>query len=119
VGGGGPERREESEEGDEDDDQAGDEGGFGGRGAREAGGLELVSGREKDANDQAGEDRATREIAEVAMVDDGQRKEGKRHSDEVEKKGRDVPERVLDEREGGSPDGYHGEEQKVGEGAGV
>ncbi len=56
--------------GDEDHDEAGNEGAFGGGGASEAGGLELVSGGEEGADDEAGEDGAAVEVAQAAVVDE-------------------------------------------------
>jgi len=47
----GSESGNDREEWDEDDDEAGDEGGFGGCGAGEAGGLELIARGEEEADD--------------------------------------------------------------------
>ena len=51
---GGTKRRDDGKERDEDDDEASDERGLGWSGASEAGGLELVSGCEEQADDEAG-----------------------------------------------------------------
>ena len=42
-------------------------------------------------------------VAELAVVDDGQRDEGEGHAEEIEEQRRDVGEGVLDEDEGGCP----------------
>jgi hypothetical protein len=55
-------------------------------------------------------------MAEVAAVDDGEREGGERHTEEIEEEWGGIVECVLDEDEGGSPDGYDAEEQEVGEG---
>jgi hypothetical protein len=104
------------EEWDEDDHESGDEGGFGGGGAGEAGGLELIAGDEEEAHDGSGGERRPGDVAQVAAVDDGEREGGERHAKEIEEERRGVGERVFDEHEGGSPDGYDAEEKEVGEG---
>jgi hypothetical protein len=70
--------------GDEDDNHAGDEGGFGGGGEAEAGGLELIAHGEAGADDGAGEEGAAVHATEVAAVEEGQAKEGEGHAEEVE-----------------------------------
>ena len=79
-----PKRWCDGEERNEDDDESGDEGGFGGRGAHEADGLELVAGGETEADDGSREDVGAAESVPVAVVGDGKEREGQRHADEVE-----------------------------------
>jgi len=76
----------------------------------------LVPGSEEYSDDQAGEESAAGKIAEVAVVDDGQREEGQGHTEEIEEEWGDVAEGVLDEGEGGSPDYDYGKEQEIGQG---
>src|ERR1700732_4014022 len=56
VGVGWADRWDDGEDWYEDHDQAGDEGGFGGCGEGEAGGLELIAGCEKEAYDRSGDE---------------------------------------------------------------
>ena len=81
---GGSKGRDDGEERDEDDDQAGDEGGFCGSGASKSGRLELIAGCEEDADDQAGEERVTVDMAELSMIHDGESDECEGHAEQVE-----------------------------------
>ena len=101
---GGAKRGDDGEERDEDDDEAGDEGGLCGGGEGEAGGLELIAGCEEEADDQAGDEGAAVDVAELAVVHDGQSDEREGHAEEVEEKRGGVLEGVFDEDEGGAPD---------------
>ncbi|MCU1250881.1 MAG: hypothetical protein JWQ49_3910 [Edaphobacter sp.] len=107
------------EERDEDDDQAGDEGGFRGGGAGETGGLELIAGCEEEADDQAGVEGVTVDVAKLAAVHDGKSDECEGHAEEVEEEGGGVLEGVFDEDEGGSPDEHDCQEQDVGQSGGA
>ncbi len=82
---GGTKRWDHGEERDEDNDEAGDEGGFSWCRAGEASGLELIASCEEEADDQAREHRATADVAELAMVHDGQSDEGESHAEKIEK----------------------------------
>src|SRR5437899_2886054 len=100
----GTKRWDDGEERDEDDDEAGDEGGLRGRSEGEARGLELIAGCEEEADDQAGEDGAMIDVAELAVVHDGKGKEREGHAEEVEEKRGGVLQGVFDKDERGTPD---------------
>ena len=106
---------DEGEERDEHDDEAGDEGRFRGGGAGESCGLELIAGCEEEADDQAGEECVTADVAKLAVVHDGESDEREGHAEEVEEEGGCVLEGVFDEDEGGSPDEDDCQEQEVGQ----
>ena len=116
---GGTKGRDDGEERDEDDDEAGDEGGLCGGGEGEAGGLELIAGCEEEADDEAGEEGAAADVAELAVVHDGESDEGEGHAEEIEEEWGGVLECVFDEDEGGSPDEDDCQEQEVGESGGA
>ena len=77
----------------------------------------MVAGGEEEADDEAGEDGSAGEVAEAAVVDDGERDEGEGHAEEIEEERGDVGEGVFDEGEGCSPDEDYGEEEDMGYGA--
>ena len=79
----------------------------------------MVAGSEEESDNESGDDCAAGEIAEVAVVDDGQREEGEGHAKEIEEERGDVAEGVFDEGEGDSPDDDYGEEEETGEGPGA
>ena len=92
---------------------------FAGGGAGEASGLELIAGREEDADDQPGDRRVTADVAKLAVVHDGQRDEGQSHSEQIEEKRRGVLKSVFDEDEGCAPDEDDRQQQEVGQGGGA
>jgi len=116
---GGPEGGDDGEEGHEDDHEASDEGRLCGRGEDQTGGLELITGCEEEADNQAGEQGAMANVAELSVVHDSQGNEGQRHSEKVEQKRGGILQGVLDKDEGGSPDKDHRQQQNVGEGSGA
>jgi hypothetical protein len=101
---GGTKGRNYGEEWDKHDNEACDEGRFSRRREGETSGLELIAGCEEEANDQAGEQSVTVDVAELAAVHDGKSKESQRHAEKIKEEWGGVLERVLDEDEGGAPD---------------
>ena len=109
-------RGNDGEERNEDDYKSSDKGGFGGSGTSEAGGLELIAGCEKEADNKAGVQSVAADVAELAVVHDGKSDKGQCHTEKIEEKRRGVPEGVLDEDEGAPPDEDYGQEKKMREG---
>ena len=94
--------------------QAGDEGGLGGSGAGQAGGLELVTGGQANANQGTSGHMPATDTAPIAVIGRGQHQEGKSHPGQVEGGGRGIGQRALDKHKGGSPDGDHKQHEQVG-----
>lgn len=107
-----------AEEGEEqrnnDDAGAGDEGGFGGRGEAQAGGLKGIAGEHEESDLHAGPSRGKSEATQGAPEEDGHDRGGERETDgEVDEDG-NVGERVFDHDEGGAPDERGEAEGQVG-----
>jgi hypothetical protein len=66
--------------------------------------LELIAGGEEETDEDAGEKSAAADVAELAVIHDGQSDEREAHAEEIKQERRGVLKGVFDEDEGGSPD---------------
>jgi hypothetical protein len=66
--------------------------------------LELIAGCEEETDDEAREQSAAADVAELTVVHDGQSDKRQGHAEKIEEERRGVLEGVFDEDEGGAPD---------------
>jgi hypothetical protein len=64
----------------------------------------LITCCEEEADDQAGVEGVTADVAKLAVVHDGESEEREGHAEEIEEEGGGILEGVFDEDEGGPPD---------------
>ncbi len=99
---------------DQDDGDSGEEGGLGGGGVEQAGGLEFIAEPHEGSDFKAGAQGSDGEAAQLAEKDDAEDDGGKGHADGVEDERGGVGERRLDDDESGAPDKSCGQQQEMG-----
>ena len=82
----------------------------------ETAGLKLIAGGKEDADNDSRSNGATREVAELAVIDDCQDDEGNGHAEQIEEEWRRVFERILDKNEGRAPDQDSCEQEEMCDG---
>ena len=88
----------------EDDGDSGEEGGLGGRGVEQAGGLEFIAEPHDGSDLKAGAESSDGQAAKLAKEDGAEDDGGKGHAHGIEDKRSGVGKRRLDDDEGGAPD---------------
>ncbi len=79
----------------------------------------MIAGRKEETNDSAGEDGLAANVTELAMIHNHKCDKRQSHSQEIEKKRRDVLKGVFYQDEGRPPDEHDRQKQEVSQGCGA